>query len=89
LKIQNTGGVSRVLHKKIIGTFERDIFFNRLVEGVTRPEMGLQVSFNLTLNDKGQPQATNLKLSGVVKNKVLSSFSRVLYCSGRLNNGVV
>lgn len=51
--------------------FDRDVFFNRCIEGIEKTEVGLQVSFLLTISDQNKPQATDLKLHGSRRGRVM------------------
>lgn len=47
--------------------YDRDVFFNRAIEGAAKVVPGLKVTFNVELNEKGQPQARDIKPSGLLK----------------------
>ncbi|CAD7966285.1 unnamed protein product [Amoebophrya sp. A120] len=62
-------GFGFIRQEELYMKFDRDVFFNRKIEGADKIEPGLPVQFQLTLNEKNQPQAVELKISEKVAKK--------------------
>ncbi|CAD7943847.1 unnamed protein product [Amoebophrya sp. A25] len=57
-------GFGFIRQEDLYAKYERDVFFNRMIDGAEKIETGMQVTFQVQINEKGQPQAVELKIAG-------------------------